>query len=435
MTISSRALVALLLLACATLALALQPNDLGSWMGDEAHYLFLAQSLATGQGYRTINEPGAPPHTHYPPLFPPLLAPIVAVAGLDFRWLHLFVAGCGIMGVIWWSRCLWERGLPDRTVALVVLVLGTSPLWCLSIGRILSDIPYTAGLCGTLWAAHRCARSPSPRNRWLWLSIVGALALLFTRTIGIVAALAIACAWCDPRGLDRSPYRWRQGLVLLGSVMLAVGSWWLRNRLAAPGHSSYLDQLLLINPLAPDLGTITGDVGIRRVVGNAWFYGAAIADVFWSHQQPVPVLVRLVASVAWAFLLAIINVSWAVHLSHVRRAGYPIDPVEQEFRAVHAWLKEHTDPKDVIMSCRSPITALWAERRAINYPYTADAPRLIEAIDRHGVDYVIVDNFSPTTRQYLVPAVRQFVERFDPHVVMIGRQVVLRVRPRSDAHQ
>ncbi len=508
----SRSLVVLALLTCAAVALALQPRDLGSWMGDEAHYIFLAQSLAGGQGYRTINEPGAPPHTHYPPLFPLLLAPIVAVAGFDFWRMHLLAAACGIVGLIWWSRYLREMGLPDRTVALVVFVLGTSPLWCLSIGRILSDIPYTSWVCGTLWVAHRCARSPSAWNRWLWLSIAGALALCLTRTIGVAAAVAIACAWCDPRGVNRSAYRGRQSLCLLGSVMLAVGLWWLRNHLVAPGHPSYLNQLILANPLDPDVGRVTWDIGIRRVVGNAWFYGLGVADLFWSHKQPVAIPVRFLASVAcgaaiaiggwrrfarrrgvpewylvwhlvvllvwpwyfdrfllplapilalylvegvgaiaegvslwrggraagqllpaiWVSLLVLINMPWAMHLVRLHRQGYPSDPTEREFRAVHAWLKEHSASEAVIMSCRSPITTLWTERKAVNYPYTTDAERVMEAIDRDGVDYVIIDNFSPATRRCLVPAVQQFIERFDPQVVTIGQQAVLQVRPRSD---
>ena len=37
---------------------------------DDGWYLILAKSLATGQGYRWINLPGAPAATHFPPGYP-----------------------------------------------------------------------------------------------------------------------------------------------------------------------------------------------------------------------------------------------------------------------------------------------------------------------------------------------------------------------------
>src|SRR5437773_12063334 len=41
---------------------------------DDAFYVILAKSLATGHGYRNLNLPGAPLATHYPPGYPLFLA-------------------------------------------------------------------------------------------------------------------------------------------------------------------------------------------------------------------------------------------------------------------------------------------------------------------------------------------------------------------------
>ena len=41
---------------------------------DDGIYVVLAKSLATGQGYRYLNLPGAPVAAHYPPGFPLMLA-------------------------------------------------------------------------------------------------------------------------------------------------------------------------------------------------------------------------------------------------------------------------------------------------------------------------------------------------------------------------
>lgn len=42
--------------------------------GDDGMYLILAKSLATGQGYRSLNVPGAPRNTHFPPGYPAVLS-------------------------------------------------------------------------------------------------------------------------------------------------------------------------------------------------------------------------------------------------------------------------------------------------------------------------------------------------------------------------
>jgi hypothetical protein len=66
----------LVLLAILAFAFALATLDtfpIGAG-GDDAMYLVLAKSLATGHGYHSINVPGAPPNTHFPPGYPVVLS-------------------------------------------------------------------------------------------------------------------------------------------------------------------------------------------------------------------------------------------------------------------------------------------------------------------------------------------------------------------------
>ena len=60
--------------------------------GDNAHYLLLAKALAEGKGYRDIFRPDAPPHTLYPPLFPLMLAGVIALRGIDMYLMKLLVS-------------------------------------------------------------------------------------------------------------------------------------------------------------------------------------------------------------------------------------------------------------------------------------------------------------------------------------------------------
>ena len=57
--------------------------------GDNAQYIFLAESLFQGKGYRTINQPKEPIHNTYPPGYPLLLLPIIALAGRNFLLMHI----------------------------------------------------------------------------------------------------------------------------------------------------------------------------------------------------------------------------------------------------------------------------------------------------------------------------------------------------------
>ncbi|HEX6315334.1 MAG TPA: hypothetical protein VFZ73_10770, partial [Gemmatimonadaceae bacterium] len=49
--------------------LTVTPWPVGAFQ-DDAIYTILAKALATGEGYRMINLPGAPHATHYPPGYP-----------------------------------------------------------------------------------------------------------------------------------------------------------------------------------------------------------------------------------------------------------------------------------------------------------------------------------------------------------------------------
>ena len=61
---------------------------MGSW-SDDAHYIVLAQSLATGHGFMLVNYPNPQPEIFYPAGYPFLISPLVAVLPFDFAPLKL----------------------------------------------------------------------------------------------------------------------------------------------------------------------------------------------------------------------------------------------------------------------------------------------------------------------------------------------------------
>ena len=75
-------------------------NELCGLGGDNAQYIFLAESLFTGKGYRTINVPHEPIQNQYPPCYPLLLLPIIAFAGRNFLLMHIQIIILSILALI-----------------------------------------------------------------------------------------------------------------------------------------------------------------------------------------------------------------------------------------------------------------------------------------------------------------------------------------------
>lgn len=500
----SRSLTPWVLWVYAILALGLVSNDLGDLAGDNAQYILLAQSLATGQGYRTLNEPGAPPHTFWPPLFPLMLAPVVAIVGIHYGLLHAVVTISGLIGLYLWVCYLRRAGVGDRTIAWVLVVIGSSPVWVGAIGRILSDIPYAMWVYGTLLAASYVLRQPE-RWAWWWLTVAGALASVMTRTIGWATALAVAFAWSDRRivGDDRSLRI--QSLALLGFVGLTAGAWALRNYLVAPDQMSYAAHFLARDPLDWDRGVIGWEGVARRIPQNAWFYVLGTAEALWHGASWVPLWAALPVSLAgsvavvigawrrwtmqrgvadwclvwhlavlavWPFaedrfvvplvpILALYVVEgmgaigasaagrWGLRgcrVSAVLLAVWCITnglgvwrqivvthsdsryhPVEQEYLEALRWIREHTQPGDVILAQRPPLVTLATGRHAVRFPYTRDPSRIMATIDRYGVDYVFLDSISRMNRQFLEPVLLERQDRFELAAI-VGLHGIFRVR-------
>ncbi len=489
---------------CAVVALGLVSNDLGDLAGDNAQYILLAQALATGQGYRTINEPGAPPHIFWPPLFPLMLVPVVAIVGIHYGLLHAVVVVSGLVGLWLWVCYLRGAGVGERTIAWVLVVIGLSPVWAGAVSRILSDIPYAMWVCGALLAAS-CVFRQLGRWGWWWLTAACVLASVMTRTIGWATALAVASAWCDRRIVGDHRSLRIQGLALLGLVGLIAGAWALRSQLVASDQMSYATHFLARDPLDWDRGRI-GLMGIaQRIASNSWFYVLGTAEVFWHGSRWMPLWLVLPVSLAgsmavvvgawrrwrgqpgvadwcmvwhlavfaiWPFaedrfvvplvpmlalyvvegvgaigasaagrwrarrcrvsavLLAVWLITNGLGLSGqivAAHSGSRYYPVEQEYLAALRWIREHTQPGDVILAQRPPLVALATGRQAVRYPYTRDTSAIMAMVDRYGVDYVFLDSISRMNRQFVEPMLLEHQARFELAAI-VGHHGIFRVR-------
>ena len=162
---------------------------------DDGMYVILAKSLATGQGYRWLNLPGAPAATHFPPGYPAVLAllwwiyPVFPGNVILFKIANALFCGIAAAGT---ARFAHSRlGLSARGAAAFTLVamLGV-PTLALSV-MVMSEPLFLAVLLPILLMAERLADSERPARRELLLLGLAAGVATLVRTHGIALIAAI----------------------------------------------------------------------------------------------------------------------------------------------------------------------------------------------------------------------------------------------------
>lgn len=167
---------------------------------DDAFYVILAKSLATGQGYRNLNLPGAPFATHYPPGYPLFLAALWRIApAFPANVVWFKVANAGFLSITAGVAYLFARerlGLAAG-VGLVAVVAGTvtTPALYLS-SMVLSECMFLALLLPMLlWAERATSRDDPPLPAATLLgAAAGGLFLVRSQAVALIGAITLAYA-------------------------------------------------------------------------------------------------------------------------------------------------------------------------------------------------------------------------------------------------
>ena len=205
---------------------------------DDAMYVILARSLASGQGYRYLNLPGAPEATHFPPGYPALLAAVSWVSPAFpanvavFKALNaFFLAIAAVLATRFAaSRAMsrgWALGLGvTSAVSVPLLVLGS---------MVMSEPLFLALLLALLPALEAFTERPATARRALLLGAALAACTL-VRSHGIVLLPAVLLVLGARR-------RWREA-ALIGIAAIACLLPW---QLWSAAHSGQLPAPLLGN--------------------------------------------------------------------------------------------------------------------------------------------------------------------------------------------
>ena len=210
------------LLACVAALLAAfawQPG-LASIGDDSASYVVLAQAIA---GSNPAVAPWVGFHTHFPPLFPLLLA--LTGGAWDLRLAHAAVALAAAAGVLLAYRfALRDTGRRDAAFLLALAVVLCPTAWISAKGILSEPLFLCASLGCLVFFQSRLEAGTGSTRQWAVFGVLLAAAVL-TRVVGatLLAALVVHVAL---RSIGtRSRPDWRHLALALVPAAVLAGIW------------------------------------------------------------------------------------------------------------------------------------------------------------------------------------------------------------------
>ncbi|MDP8215713.1 MAG: glycosyltransferase family 39 protein [Candidatus Kaelpia imicola] len=250
--------------------------DFSETGGDSAQYLILAKSILSGCGYRALNLPGEPLFDHYPPVFPTFLSFIIAIFGLNYQVIYIFIAIVGYISLILTYYLM--RNYLDRRGSLLICLLTASNLFFFIYitMHILTEALYLfLSLLSFLLILKYFSFYDKKRYIVLILSFISIILSYFTRYIGISLFLAVILFLIK----TERDYKAALNLSVLFFIFFLI---WRFIPSSLDINSSYITgQFWLIDPYKPFLGSIFTDPGtfILRIIEGVNIYCRDIAVI------------------------------------------------------------------------------------------------------------------------------------------------------------
>lgn len=209
---------------------------------DDAWYVLLAKSLASGEGYQMINAPTPGIHPIVPPVFPSLLA-LCWRLWPDFPanlWLLKSVSiaamlGVGLVAFIYFKR---DRQLPlYLAFGIAAATVFYPPLVLQATSMVMAECVFMLLQLLAIVVIERGAQMKETKATWRYAALGGTLAALayLTRLAG-VGLLAASVLYLLK---ERCP---RQALIVGFIVAISVGSWIGYSRAHAPTPAERVEQ-------------------------------------------------------------------------------------------------------------------------------------------------------------------------------------------------
>lgn len=233
---------------------------------DAAIYVLTGKSIACGDGYRLLGEA----YSLRAPGFAAMLAPVIAIWGLDYYALNMLISLSGVVAV----SLLLVYG--ERRVGVAIAFALCAMLWLHPIFRrysniVMSDLPGLVALFGCFLVERR-VRTRGLHPAWLGVAIG---LTLWVRSVYTILLPALAVSWLLRKWPDPTPLgaRLRRIAVVFGVAIVVIAPWEIWKRVdPAPypsetaGVYSLTTGLFHTDPGDPMSPRISVDAFLGRVL-------------------------------------------------------------------------------------------------------------------------------------------------------------------------
>lgn len=207
------------------------------YWGDDAHYMIVAKAISSGDGLRDILFPGEPAFAYPAPLFPALLAPLVAVFGFALTAPKILVLLAAVAAV-YCSYRLFRCYVEEPTALAMTVMTAVSPQLVSFSHQVMTEVPYLLmSLAALLWIG----RYAAPATPWLSPAFAVTTALLLaailTRSVGFALLGAALVYMVLEGGADRA-LRVRK----VAAIALLCGAGWLAVNYSTLGRIPYVSE-------------------------------------------------------------------------------------------------------------------------------------------------------------------------------------------------
>ena len=273
-----RTLVAAALVAGVSAVYVLRLDAAAGLFVDDAWYIVLAKSLVQGDGFRLISSATTPILPAFPPGFPMLLAPVLAVTpnfpDNVFALKAVSIVATFGVAVATYLHLVRHRFVPTLVATVVALITALMPAFVfLATSTVMAEAAFTLGQLCVVLSVERAARAPAQdATRGAIAGGVIAGVTLLVRLAGIAGVVASALYLWHRRG-------WRVALVFTAVTAMCYAPWAMyaaANRHSDEEHVrhggsvaySYRDLLLMRYGGEAHAGLVTWAELPFRISGN-----------------------------------------------------------------------------------------------------------------------------------------------------------------------
>lgn len=457
--------VALTVLVCWILTFRAYGHD---WGGDFSLYIAHARNIAQGRPYAAVNyipesivEKDIPPQgpATYPPVFPLVLAPAVALYGLDYGALRAVVQALWLLSGILFYVYARRNGMGAVASAATVAVVLLSSIVLAIKDSVLSESTYLVISAAALIYFDSLYRSEAIRRPQLAGCVAGLLLLgaYLTRAPGIalvaafflhelyrarrIRAFGVAAALTFVAGFLWYRLTLYDGGGYSGQFRITPLTW-ARNvaeYLKSPAQMWGGMPAVLRYPAALLTLALAAAGLARRVMRGpsvAEFYVVLymIPLILYSSganiRYIVPVypllLLYCAESVRWAAgampagfrrpalaaLAVFLIVGATANVVVAARMAAPEGPHLATFQEAAEWLKAHVSPDEVTVTWNPRVVALYTERPSAYYRPVSDPGAFAARLDEVKTKWLLVFERSESDAQWLKPYMMQHPQQF-----------------------